>query len=396
MKILIVDDDTFRTSSLQQFFISEKILSEEEIYIATNSQDAEDLLARFYFDVLVLDVVLPLNSIDKKPTSKNGIGILNSITRSNTSIRKPGKIIGITAHIADLGRFKKRFEDYCLIVIEANRLTVGWKTKLADYVRYDGAARAHGFLETEMLNIVTIHGIRTFGQWQLRLQRLVSAKVMELPFHTYKYGYFSFLAIFSRSRHSSEIRKLSGRLSEIFASNKGSSFILFSHSFGTYLIVEALRDITRLGGELPIRALVLSASVLPSSTDFTFLFERNIRIINECADSDYVLWISEALVPQLGMAGKTGLYGFENSLLTNRYFRGGHSSYFEGDDFMKDFWLPLLESADVAKFDTRESSALENDVFERLVITIGSIKALVVNAFRRAKNVLFNDREQSL
>src|SRR5882762_4353579 len=43
--------------------------------------------------------------------------------------------------------------------------------------------------------IVTIHGIRTFGHWQERLEALVSTDSnSDVEFANYKYGYFSIIA----------------------------------------------------------------------------------------------------------------------------------------------------------------------------------------------------------
>jgi hypothetical protein len=48
--------------------------------------------------------------------------------------------------------------------------------------------------------IITVHGIRTFGQWQERLERLVteSTNLDDVEFINYKYGYFSVLAFIIR------------------------------------------------------------------------------------------------------------------------------------------------------------------------------------------------------
>jgi hypothetical protein len=44
---------------------------------------------------------------------------------------------------------------------------------------------------------------------------------------------------------------------------------------------------------------------------------------------DKILFLSEALVPNTGMAGRIGFYGLNNNRFVNRYFKGGHSHYFE-------------------------------------------------------------------
>ena len=39
--------------------------------------------------------------------------------------------------------------------------------------------------------VVTVHGIRTYGEWQLRFQDLVCSEYPEIEFHHFRYNYFS-------------------------------------------------------------------------------------------------------------------------------------------------------------------------------------------------------------
>lgn len=382
MKILIVDDDVHRKNSLREYLIDSNLVDDNQIYLAGNCVSAEDLLSRFHFDLMVLDVVLPKDSNTTKVDSKNSINLINKIARTNT-LKKPPKIIGITAHLEDLGRFRKSFERDCLFVVEANRKSVGWRKKIAEYAGYDELARMGKNVHSEKLNVITIHGIRTFGEWQNRLESIINKNIMEVPFHSYKYGHFSFLALFSRHRHAQEMKTLSIKLISIFELNRGGRFVAFSHSFGTYLLLEVLNNLIESGHSIPISTVVLSGSVLPNDYDLSFLTSRGIRVINECATSDYVLWLSEAFVPGLGMAGKTGIYGFENQFFINRYFSGGHSSYFDGDGFMVKNWLPILDSSQhPAKAEVPITTAVEHDFLERVVATTGALKRRIQRRFR--------------
>jgi hypothetical protein len=42
--------------------------------------------------------------------------------------------------------------------------------------------------------IITVHGIRTYGQWQRRLERLVRSSEPKVEFYHYHFGYFSLFA----------------------------------------------------------------------------------------------------------------------------------------------------------------------------------------------------------
>jgi len=388
LKILIVDDDRFRQASLKNFLLTEGILGQHDLYHAENTLDATDLLQRFYFDVMVLDVVLPKDS-DKRsvPDSKNALSLLATLMRTST-LKKPSKIIGITSHLSDLGRFQESFRKHCIVIIEANRKSVGWKSHVAEYIGYEHDSKRQKTVHELALHVITVHGIRTFGQWQNRFKNIVNS-ALPVQFHSYKYGYRSVLALFSRSRHAAAVNALASRFQQIFNENPDCRFAVFSHSFGTYLTIEALRLLLMHSQKLPISTVVLSGSVLENTVDLSFLFDKKIRVINDCANGDYVLWLSEAFVPFLGMAGKTGIFGMENAYLTNRHFPGGHSSYFDGDDFMIRNWLPLINVAEEVKvIDTREDSALEQDFLESIIIFFGSSKRWFVGSFLLLKTLI--------
>nr|QKQ34334.1 hypothetical protein HPE44_07135 [Escherichia coli] len=65
-------------------------------------------------------------------------------------------------------------------------------------------------------------------------------------------------------------------------------------------------------------------------------------IINDCAVSDYILLLCKMLVIGLGDAGRKGFIEPNDGVFINRYFKGGHSTYFEDKDFIEVNWLPLI------------------------------------------------------
>ena len=197
--------------------------------------------------------------------------------------------------------------------------------------------------------VITVHGIRTFGQWQERLERLIEqAAPGEVIVRNYHYGYFSALAFvipFFRWLATRTFRK---ELSSIIKANPDRQVAIVAHSFGTHLVGWGLRGIPKR--ERPqIDTVVLAGSVLRSGFPWGDLLDSGsiLRVINDCGINDAVLIFSQAFVLMTGMAGRSGFSGMTGARLTNRYFLGGHSHYFlkEGvpsDDFMQRFWVPLL------------------------------------------------------
>jgi hypothetical protein len=121
--------------------------------------------------------------------------------------------------------------------------------------------------------------------------------------------------------------------------------------------------------------MVLSGSVLPETYSWVFLAKFGIKVVNDCADRDYVLWLSKAFVVGVGMAGKAGFHCIEGGGVLNRFIVGGHSAYFEGDKHMATYWVPLVSDLNSAPvFDNRVSSFWLDGVIERVVDLLGFIK----------------------
>lgn len=363
MKILIVDDDLTRGSSLRDYLMSEPPLGASSIVLCDNAVTAKQLMRESYFDGLVLDVVLPKRS-GESPSPRYGLELLKQLSRS-TTLRKPEKIIGITAHSEDLANFRNEFLELCAVVIEA-RPTTTWKRQIAKSFGYTDSSKLARSLSEHRTVVVTVHGIRTYGQWQSRLRDLVTKRTDLIEFHNYKYGYFTIASFLIPPFRWVQVSRLLSRFRLIQNDLEGRKVVVFSHSFGTYLVAMAVK---RLVFENNVDlTLVLCGSVLRSNFDWSFINGKNVKIINDCGDSDYVLWGSQAAALGLGMAGKVGFYGFNNNKIINRFFRGSHSLYFEGNGFMEKHWIPLLTDSRIHQdIDDRPDARLLETYLEGLV-----------------------------
>ncbi|MCY0854998.1 response regulator [Cupriavidus sp. D39] len=377
MKLLIVDDDKRRREKIANLLANKGIAAKEAILEADCTDDATRLLRLQYFDVLILDVVLPKRN-PGLATPQHGLDLLSRLNRS-PSLRKPGRIIGITAHLEDSASFRSRFQEFCLTVLEAPENSEVWFTPLASAVAYQVSSEISRAIDVSPCEVITVHGIRTFGQWQLRLKRLVEGNIGKVKFNSYRYGYFSTISFLIPLLRASEVERLSQHFRMLIKSPPKGGYVIFCHSFGTYLVAEVLKGMAKTGVNLPLTTLVTAGSVLPSDYDWSPVIDNfGCRIVNDCTDGDYILWLAKLAAPDMGMAGKCGFYGFNNERLMNRYFTGGHSSYFDGENFMSSYWLPLISSKEHAvEVDLREASTLVHEVFEKLVIFIGDNKLLV-------------------
>lgn len=316
MKILIVDDDESRSASLSSYLVSACSIHASEITTSTNTDDTKILLKDCYFDILILDVVLPKRHGESLRLNA-GVTLLSYLSRTSI-LHKPEKIVGLTAHVSDIERFRVSFEQHCLTVIEASSTSGDWKKKIADLVGYTQSSKMARVVSKTPLHVLTVHGIRTFGGWQTRLEHLVKRQMGNVIFSAYKYGYFTALAFLVAPIRDREVSKLARHLSDLFKRHSEEQFVIFSHSFGTYLVAYAIKVLVADGQIIPAKLIVLSGSVLPQHFDWEFLLETvDARIVNDCADRDYVLWLSEALVLNTGMAGKGGFLGLHGNRIIN-------------------------------------------------------------------------------
>lgn len=337
MKILIVDDDNVRSLSLKNYLLSLNLI--EEVDIVFEAASARSRMREKYYDILVLDVILPRSAADSQLSASNGIGLLRALERS-PSIKKPEKIIGITADLSELSNYREEFESSCAAVIPASALAPSWREKIGSSITYTSESKRRRDQKARVV-CFTVHGIRTYGNWQGRLSDALRERSDEVEIRAYKYGYFSVFRFLVPALRTREALKLVARLRPILNEVGKKEVIVFAHSFGTALVLHALSEIKAELHGAKI-SLVLCGSVLPEDFDWSPINSNaSIKVINECAEHDWTLYLSKCFALGLGMAGKVGFFGFSGVNLINRHHRGGHSRYFESG-FMEKFWVPTV------------------------------------------------------
>jgi WD40 repeat protein len=198
--------------------------------------------------------------------------------------------------------------------------------------------------------VLTVHGIRTFGRWQERLELLLTggeAPDRRRTVINYKYGYFSAIAFAIPFFRWLLTRRFRRDLLQVAARYPSARLDVVAHSFGTHLVGWGLLGLTK-PSSLRIDTLILAGSVLPSSFPWPEIIGARVRrLINDCGTSDGILLLSQLLVIQGGSAGRFGFTGSTSSCFRNRYFAFGHSGFFleakgPSDAFMREWWCPLL------------------------------------------------------
>jgi WD40 repeat protein len=223
--------------------------------------------------------------------------------------------------------------------------------------------------------IVTVHGIRTFGRWQERLEEMFTERGQEdVEFQNYKFGYFSVLAFIVPVFRWLVVRRFRTELVNLCTSRPRSRIDLVGHSFGTHIIAWAIAGLPKESG-IFVHTIILSGSVLRAGFSWRDLLGTRVgRVINDCGAKDAVLLLSQFCVLFTGMAGRTGFSGTTSRVFRNRYSLFGHSGYFQDstgkpiDSYMREHWLPVLTSdGAVREFDFRKPNR-----FEGLVQVLGN------------------------
>lgn len=217
--------------------------------------------------------------------------------------------------------------------------------------------------------VVTVHGIRTFGAWQHRLEQLIATHASEHRIEVlhYRYGFFLALAFWFPLTRWLAVRRFRSHLIAIARDKQPQRIHLVGHSFGTYLICKGL--LHTADAQLPVHTVLLAGSVLRCWFPWRRLTSLGVqRIINDCGDNDMPLLFSQLFTPGTGMAGRAGLNGMVGGNCCNRYFPFGHSGYFieagrPSDSFLTKYWLPLLTTEDPAEIvDCRRSPSVRATV----------------------------------
>jgi WD40 repeat protein len=215
--------------------------------------------------------------------------------------------------------------------------------------------------------LITVHGIRTFGLWQERLEDQFRRKMDEnLEVCHYRYGFFTILGFLIPPFRWILTKRFQLDLLHQASRLNWKRIDIVAHSFGTHLVAWALMR-TPKSARPSIHTIIFAGSVLRSSFPLRELVGSCVRrLVNDCGIRDNVLLANQLFILFTGMAGRVGLSGMESEYFRNRYFDFGHSGYFQHTrdgkpDFISNHWLPILESeAGIPAHNDRKHNRLQD------------------------------------
>lgn len=159
-----------------------------------------------------------------------------------------------------------------------------------------------------MINIISIHGVRSRGKWQKDLGKYIhDSDRTDIKYMPYKYGWipaFYCVIPFIRKHYIKKFKKWARHQ---FSFLHGQNNVIVAHSFGTYVAFHALKQIKWL----KINKLILFGSVLHCREDFNNMVPDIIREI----DNFHSL---EDEVCKYNPLGHAGHFGFRDKNITSK------------------------------------------------------------------------------
>jgi nucleoside phosphorylase/CheY-like chemotaxis protein len=132
IKILVTDDDQNKLKHIRSLLDS--IPEIEGFDTATNIIAAKKLMSSQHYDLLILDLCLPLRDGDD-PNPENGINFLDDINRVNRII-KPYHIVGLSEFGGYIDQFKVKFENQLWALIKYESGSTLWETLIKGKLNY--------------------------------------------------------------------------------------------------------------------------------------------------------------------------------------------------------------------------------------------------------------------
>jgi nucleoside phosphorylase/CheY-like chemotaxis protein len=162
VRILIADDCKSRYKNLLPK-LADLGVDRTSVTLVGSADEAQTALESQYFDLLVLDIIIPLFDTDDEGSHEHSLAILYRINHDD-SIVKPGKVIGITADLSAAGAAQDTFSDSTWSIISYSQIDNEWQQRIINCVQYilgEKQARPVEITKPAHLDIVLLCALET-------------------------------------------------------------------------------------------------------------------------------------------------------------------------------------------------------------------------------------------
>lgn len=135
IKILILDDSDRKINYIKKILLEGCGLQEENITIAKSVAAGRFEVSRDYFDLVLLDLVLPILQ-DEEPTDNGGLSFIREIMTADARVKIPTQIIGLTEKEYAYEKEKEEFQKLLFSVIQCKQGDSEWVNNLKQAVNY--------------------------------------------------------------------------------------------------------------------------------------------------------------------------------------------------------------------------------------------------------------------
>ncbi len=204
--------------------------------------------------------------------------------------------------------------------------------------------------ENSNVLIVTVHGIRTYADWQERFANIMEDRPGIEGIISFRYKFFSTLSYLIPPLRVIAVWRFRRFLRDLAKKRDGRQIHIIAHSFGAYLVTRALLRLKQ--HERPkVGTLLLCGSVLKQLFPWEKLVGSNgcvRRVVNDCGEKDIWPIVAQLIAFGMGSSGRRGFAGpvGKSVGVVNRYYNDiAHSDFFR-DRFMAEHWMPILVDAE--------------------------------------------------
>lgn len=174
ISVLIADDDKLKGDIVQAQCL--RLLPDGEVVIerADSTTAAGVLLEQRTFDLLVLDVQMPMRD-SEEPRADAGLRFLRAMYETR-KMQLPKYILGLTAYEEHLTEYRREFEEHNWHVILYDESSEEWKSRLATMIFHiiDSAGDVYEGNRTDLAIITALEDVelesvlRLPGNWKVR------------------------------------------------------------------------------------------------------------------------------------------------------------------------------------------------------------------------------------